>query len=97
MSGRVVTLTGLPGVRRREVKARYITSVSGAILALRAGFAATSAGTYGAINVWRDDKGIYHGEFHRFMVTQSSESFPRIEAARPWLQTWIARTRAAAK
>jgi hypothetical protein len=87
----MVQLVGLPGVSREKTEAAFVRSVTAASKELRAGNAITSAGDCGAVNVWKDDEGMWRCEFHRFMVTIDSKTFKYLAAVCEWLREWMPR------
>lgn len=84
-----VRLSGLPGVRRQNVRAVSASSVRAILEALRTHRAATAAGSCGAINVWLDDCRSYRAEFQRCMVTVGRISTKNREHLRDWLHAWL--------
>ena len=81
-------LSGLPG-RKRDLRALNVASPTAALLALRSKLAASAAGSDGALNVWRDDVGMYRCEFMRFRRTVDSRVFHRLIEVRGWLKEWL--------
>ncbi len=88
---RRVTLTGLPGVRRKKVKAVGATSVTDAMKWLRAGQIITAASDEGAINVHQNDEGLYHCQFMRYCRTVAETKFTHLGAVQQWLKDWWAK------
>lgn len=84
-------LEGLPGVKKRKVDAYYINNASDIEPILELGYACTSAGDNGAVNVWKDDAGIICGELMRYCVTLESRSFPDYLEAEKCVCDWLER------
>lgn len=74
----ICQLEGLPGVKKCKVDAYWINDTSDIEPTLELGFACTSAGDNGAINVWKDDAGMIQGELMRFCVKVEKKHFPII-------------------
>ena len=80
-------LVDLPGVNR-ILSCQYVRSVEQALRVIQRRRAVTSAGSHGAINVWRDDARQLRSEFHRHRHTLSEAQHPDLESLRRWLETW---------
>lgn len=78
------TLKDLPG-KPGETKAVFFKQSRAAITAIKNGFAATTAGDNGAINVWIDDKGKLRAE--RMVYCSTKDSFKKSTVAE--LEQWI--------
>ena len=78
-------LIGLEKFRKKFVIKRFCHSVSAHLVDLKKHGFATSAGDYGAINVWKGNDGIFRG---RRMVYFSEKSFcetPKLSVLKNWL------------
>lgn len=83
-----MVLKGLPNTR--YVRAcKFFRSPTAAIRILRKGLAATSSGSNGAINVWKDRDGKYRCEAMRFKMTTNSTLFSSQSGVRNWLAFWL--------
>ncbi len=82
-------LEGLPGVKRRTVDAYRINTTSDIEPTLELGYACTSAGDNGAINVWKDDDGIIRGELMRYCVTVEKRKFANYTEAEKCINDWL--------
>jgi hypothetical protein len=78
----ICQLDGLPGVKRCKVDAYSINNTSDIESTIELGYACTSAGDNGAINVWKDDAGIIRGELMRYCVTVEKKE--RLPAMQKW-------------
>lgn len=72
----ICQLEGLPGIKKRIIDAYCINNTSDIEPTLQLGYACTSAGDNGAINIWKDDAGIIRGELMRYCVTVEKECSP---------------------
>lgn len=77
-------LEGLPGL----TEAQYARSRAAAVRAVRNGSAATSAGSRGAINIWRDERGRLHAAFYRHYSMRSHEDRLTLTGLTAWLREW---------
>lgn len=84
-----MNLVGLPGTSG-DKKAHLVNSATGALKALQGGFAATSAGNNGAINLWRNDSGYYVCQLMRFRRVLKLKSFATKKGAVSQFKTWLA-------
>lgn len=84
-----VTLIGLPGVRRKKVRAYAITSVTQAVRYLRERQAITAANDEGALVVHLDDAGVWRCEFMRYLRTINASQFKHIAVVAQWLKEWM--------
>ena len=78
-------LEGLP--KKQKVKALFIRNMHHFEVRFRLYGALTAAGPNGALNIWRDDKGLFRAEFMRFcnpVACITSEDFEIIQA---WTKT----------
>ncbi len=85
----MATLTGLDGVAASETPAAMIRSRTAGMRALMLHGAITAAGDRGAINVWRDDAGLYRCELMRFGVAHERAEWKHLAAVDSWLQEWL--------
>jgi len=74
----ICQLDGLPGVKRRIIEST-----------LELGYACTSAGDNGAINVWKDDAGIIRGELMRYCVTVEKRTFASYAELEKCISEWL--------
>lgn len=84
-------LKGLDGISKNEIEALFIYHHSDISVILKNGYAATSAGNCGAINIWLDDKDKVRCEAMIFMQVKSSEVFDDIFLAQVWVEDWMQR------
>lgn len=93
-------LNGLAGVRKAELPCVYARSVTDALVRIKTRRAVTAAGSDGAINIWRDDKGCLRSNFCRFRQTVTEAEHTSAASLRRWLKVWwpqMDRFRAATK
>lgn len=83
------TLTGLPGVSRIETQAACFNSVTAGMQGLKQHGAITTAGSYGAINIWKDDLGNYRCQLQRWMARYEDTKFAHLGAVDQWLRDWL--------
>lgn len=88
----LATLAGLPGVRKKTVKAAWAHTPAAFVRALAKHRAATGARDNGAINVWIDDKKQFRGSFCRYYSVVSDGTFKSKAALRRWLNEQWPRT-----
>ena len=88
---RIVDLSGLEGVSQYNMKACFITHEKNWNLneILKCGFAFTSAGGNGAINVWLNDNMELKGELMRYGVVISSKTFNSVSEAKICILLWM--------
>lgn len=84
-------LKGLPGVKKCKVYAYWINDTSDIEPTLELGYACTSAGDNGAINVWKDDAGIIRGELERYCVSIEKRTFANYAEAEKCVNDWLER------
>lgn len=84
-----VELQKLPGIKDKRVRAAFVTSATGFMHALIDYRAATTARDQGSINVWKDDKGLWHCEVHRFRQTIEAKTFTKKRRVKNWLYDWL--------
>lgn len=82
-------LVDLPNTKG-DKEVRFTRSIAGALRALRSGHAVTTAGSRGAINLWRDDDGYYVCELMRNYQPVESRSFRGKKAAVHLFKDWLA-------
>ena len=83
---------GLEGVRGGKLKPRgphMARTVAGFMRILKKGRVCSDAGDNGAVTVWRDDRGMYHCEFSRFLVSHNSALFSSKAKVAVWLKDWL--------
>ena len=86
-------LEGLAGVRRRKVGAYAITEADALQIKsiLESKHACTSAGSYGAINIWKTDAGEIRGEAMQNLCSLEVCIFATYAKAAEWAQKWLDR------
>jgi hypothetical protein len=82
-------LTGLPGTNGKERECLMVGSFSAILKALRSRLAATAGGENGAINVWRDDTGLYRCAAMRFCRIIDERAFKTLKEIGPWAKEWL--------
>lgn len=87
----ICQLEGLPGVKRHKVDAYLINDTSDIEPTLELGYACTSAGYNGAINVWKDDSGIIRGELMRYCVIVEKRTFASYSEVEKCVSDWLER------
>lgn len=87
----ICQLDGLPEVKRRKVDAYSINNTSDIESTIELGYACTSAGDNGAINVWKDDAGIIRGELMRYCVTVEKRTFTSYAEVEKCVSDWLER------
>ena len=87
----ICQLEGLPGVKRYKVDAYLINDTSDIEPTLELGYACTSAGYNGAINVWKDDSGIIRGELMRYCVIVEKRTFASYSEVEKCVSDWLER------
>ncbi|GAA6244378.1 hypothetical protein F030043B2_34200 [Bacteroides fragilis] len=87
----ICQLEGLPGVKKCKVDAYWINDTSDIEPTLELGFACTSAGDNGAINVWKDDAGMIQGELMRFCVKVEKRTFSNYLEMEKCISEWLER------
>ena len=78
-------------VKRRKVDAYSINNTSDIESTIELGYACTSAGDNGAINVWKDDAGIIRGELMRYCVTVEKRTFTSYAEVEKCVSDWLER------
>lgn len=56
---------------------------------LRSGYAATTAKSNGAINIWIDDDKVIRTEASRLCVTIDSQTHENMKSAEEWVKEWL--------
>lgn len=86
-------LIGLKGVKKRRTSAIFIKEANEKEVktALENGYACTSAGDNGAINIWKTDAGVLRGEAMRYSCTLESVKFSTYTEATKWAQKWLSK------
>ncbi|UWF79540.1 MAG: hypothetical protein [Bacteriophage sp.] len=84
-------LDGLPGVKRRKVDAYWTNDTIDIEPTLELGYACTSSGNNGAINVWKDDTGMIRGELMRHLVVVEKRTFVSYEEVEKCVRDWLNR------
>lgn len=82
-------LTGLKGVSQKETNAKFFKKASELRKILKSENAATSAGDKGAINIWKDDKGIIRCEAMKYCVSFCKEKYTNIDDAIKWAKVFL--------
>lgn len=82
-------LTGLKGVSAELVECEFFNYPSEIEAIISNGMAATSAGTFGAMNIWKDDHGLLRGEVMEHCVTIESKSFKNMTEAVAFGKKWL--------
>nr|DAT55946.1 MAG TPA: hypothetical protein [Caudoviricetes sp.] len=85
----ICQLEGLPGVKRHEIDAYWFKDVNDIEATLELGYACTSAGDNGAINVWKDDAGIIRSELMRHCITIEKRTFASYSEAEKCVNDWL--------
>lgn len=80
------TLNNLPG-KPGKTEAVYFKQARKAISAINDGYAATSSGDNGAINIWIDNKGKFRGERQEFCITKSEFDGSTIHELLEWVKS----------
>jgi hypothetical protein len=79
-------LIGLEGADGTARDCEFFSTPSRALKILRSGVAATAAADNGAINVWRDDDGMYRCERFRMMSRKAHASMKTQKEVVVWLK-----------
>lgn len=78
-------LVGLPGAKKR-LEAEPFKTAAGAVRIIEAGKGAYACYENGAINVWRDKRGVLRANVERFHETVESERFMGYGGLAYWLK-----------
>lgn len=82
-------LSGLEGVKKKDVPCQIFTSVSQIKKILDKNEAATTAGGNGAINIYKDDDGFLRGELMRHLRTIDKKIFNSMDELKKWATKWL--------
>ena len=85
----ICQLERLEGVKKELIDAVFIKRPVQLNEILKQGFAATAAGGNGAINIWRDDKGVIHTSASRYCIRLEHKEHPNLLSARTWIKDWF--------
>ncbi len=84
-------LKKLPGVKKYKVDAYWINDTSDIEPTLELGYACTSSGNNGAINVWKDDTGMIRGELMRHLIVVEKRTFVSYAEVEKCVSDWLER------
>ena len=84
MKQHLCEFVGMPGVKKK-LKGPLVSSVSAFMREINKYRIVSGAGSYGSLNLYRDDKGILRGERHVRHFTAAHAEFKTKKAARDWL------------
>lgn len=84
-----VILKGLEGIKRKKIEAAWIVDVTDISNVLKKGLACTSAGDNGAINIWKDDDGLFRCKAMRYRRTINEQKYRNISDVENWISIWI--------
>ena len=87
----ICQLEGLPGVKRDKIYAYWFKDINDIEATLELGYACTSAGNNGAINVWKDDTGMIRGELMRHLVVVEKRTFVSYAEVEKCVSDWLER------
>lgn len=87
----ICQLRRLSGVKKCKIDAYLINNTNDIESTLELGYACTSAGDNGAINVWKDDAGIIRGELMRYSVTVEKRIFASYTDVEICVSDWLER------
>ena len=87
----ICKLEGLTGVKKHKIDAYWFEKVNDIEATLELGYACTSAGENGAINVWKDGAGIIRSELMRHCVTVEKRTFASYSEAEKCVGDWLER------
>ena len=82
--GQLVGLSGVKGA----LPCQHVATIDQAIRRIEKRRAVTTAGSCGAINVWRDDQRRLRSEFMRYRRTLNSAEHTDAASLRAWLERW---------
>lgn len=82
-------LQNLEGVKKKLVPAVFLGTPSKLNDIIKNGFAATAAGSNGAFNVWRDDKGVLRSTAYRYCMLQEAATHTSLSKAKEWAKKWF--------
>ena len=84
-------LKKLPGVKKYKVDAYWINDTSDIEPTLELGYACTSSGNNGAINIWKDDTGMIRSELMRHLVVVEKRTFVSYAEVEKCVSDWLKR------
>jgi hypothetical protein len=84
-----ITLSDMPGVRRKMIRAQDAKTVSAALRLLRKYRAVHWADDHGAYSVHRGDNGRWFCEFMRWRVSVSRLECGSKREVAAWLKVWL--------
>lgn len=87
----ICQLEGLPGVKRDKIDAYWFKDINDIEATLELGYACTSSGNNGAINVWKDDTGMIRGELMRHLVVVEKRTFVSYAEVEKCVSDWLER------
>jgi len=91
---RTVELTGLPGIKRKKIRATMCNSISAFMAVfMTTTRVATGAGDHGAVNVYVDDDGLYQCQFMVRWQVVDAGTFTTKAGVKKWLSEWWPRCR----
>ncbi len=82
-------LINLEGTTRKSIDALFIENGEDVKVIINNNYAATAAGTYGAINIWKDDSGDIRCEAMRNCSSLEKKTYKRIASAVRWANLWL--------
>jgi hypothetical protein len=85
----MATLSDLEGALLKETPALYLFKPDDIEVIILNGYAATTAGSNGAINIWQDDEGQYRCEAMRHLATVEKKRYKKIQQAIGWTNRWM--------
>lgn len=81
------TLSQLEGVKKKNIPCFSIKNPSSVkTKKMKDGYAYTTAGDNGAINVWIDDKGFYRAELMVYCIVKDKVIFKTLKETRLWIK-----------
>jgi len=84
-----LTLTNLKGLTPNPVTALYFKNISEIGKGFRTHKAISSANSNGAINIWKDDNGVYNCESMRYFVRLEHKKFNSLKDVKEWAKKWL--------
>lgn len=84
-------LKKIPGVEKYKVDAYWINDTSDIEPTLELGYACTSSGNNGAINIWKDDTGMIRSELMRHLVVVEKKTFVSYAEVEKCVSDWLKR------
>lgn len=83
------TLIDLEGLSVKEVECEFIKKPSDIRKIFKAGKAATTADTNGALNIWKDDEGIIRCNAMAWLQSLEKKQFKTLAGAEKWIAKWL--------